>query len=373
MKKKVDYLIIGAGIFGTYAAILLVKKGYEVVLVDTDIDAFQRASYINQARVHNGYHYPRSITTAAKTALYYQRFSKDFSFAINKKFKQIYAISATNSLANAEQFLKFSNQMDIPAREISTRDLFNPTNVEAAFETEEFSFDAQKMKSWLMTELGQYKNFSVYFKTNLNKVIHVGNQYKLYFNENTLEINTTHVINATYAGTNQILEKFGFEKINIKYELCEVILTSVSERLKDVGVTIMDGPFFSVMPFGLSGYHSLSAVEYTPHKASTDPLPSFDCQQYNARCTPELLDNCNTCIAKPKTNWIYMYKLAKKYLSNSIGIQYNHSLFAQKTVLRTSEIDDSRPTFVKQFSDSPSFITIFSGKFNTIYDLEDIL
>ena len=34
----------------------------------------------------------------------------------------------------------------------------------------------------------------------------------------------------------------------------------------------MDGPFFSLMPFGLTGYHSITTVSRTPHFTSYDEL-----------------------------------------------------------------------------------------------------
>ncbi|MNO03656.1 hypothetical protein D3C81_2244240 [compost metagenome] len=68
-----------------------------------------------------------------------------------------------------------------------------------------------------------------------------------------------------------------------------------------------------------------------------------------------------------------MHQLAKKYLVPDISIKYENSLFAVKALISASELDDSRPTVIKEFSDSPSFISVFSGKFNTIYDLEEVL
>lgn len=56
-----------------------------------------RATYVNQARVHQGYHYPRSISTAMKSAGYFERFNKDYAFCINKEFEQIYATSSKYS------------------------------------------------------------------------------------------------------------------------------------------------------------------------------------------------------------------------------------------------------------------------------------
>ena len=68
-----------------------------------------------------------------------------------------------------------------------------------------------------------------------------------------------------------------------------------------------------------------------------------------------------------------MYNLAKKYLKENIDIEYVESLFTIKPILKTTEIDDSRPTIIRQYSQEPSFITVFSGKINTIYDLDDVL
>ena len=41
--------------------------------------------------------------------------------------------------------------------------------------------------------------------------------------------------------------------------------------------------------------------------------------------------------------------------------------------LQESEIDDSRPTVIKEFSSTPKFISVLSGKINTVYDLDTIL
>ena len=182
------------------------------------------------------------------------------------------------------------------------------------------------------------------------------------------------MLNATYASVNQILNMLGYEPFNIKYELCEIILCSVSKNLKNTGITVMDGPFFSIMPFGKTGYHSLTSVTFTPHITSYDVLPTFECQkQSNAFCTKEKLGNCNDCPAKPKSAWSYMSNLAKKYLKDEYEFKYESSLFSMKPILKASEIDDSRPTVIKQFSSNPTFISVLSGKINTVFDLDEVL
>ena len=78
--RKFDKIIIGAGLYGCYAANLCGKRNETVLVLEYDKAPFQRATYINQARVHMGYHYPRSLSTAMKSAGYFRRFVEDFSF-----------------------------------------------------------------------------------------------------------------------------------------------------------------------------------------------------------------------------------------------------------------------------------------------------
>ena len=166
----------------------------------------------------------------------------------------------------------------------------------------------------------------------------------------------------------------GFEPFKIKHELCEIILCTVAKPLENIGITVMDGPFFSIMPFGKTGLHSLTSVTFTPHVTSYDALPTFSCQQRSGGlCKPGSLYNCNECPAKPASAWPYMSQLARKYLREEFGFSYQGSLFSMKPILKASEIDDSRPTVVRVLSDTPRFVSVLSGKINTVYDLDEVL
>ena len=61
----VDKIIIGAGLYGLYAAQKCGAAGQRVLVLERDPAPFMRATYINQARVHMGYHYPRSYSSAS--------------------------------------------------------------------------------------------------------------------------------------------------------------------------------------------------------------------------------------------------------------------------------------------------------------------
>lgn len=128
------------------------------------------------------------------------------------------------------------------------------------------------------------------------------------------------------------------------------------------------------MPFGKTGYHSLTSVSFTPHKTCKEALPRFACQsRLQSDCIPENLNNCNTCPEKPKSAFGYMSQLAKKYLLDEYNFTHEKSLYSMKPILQASEIDDSRPTAIKKHSVNPTFVSVLSGKINTVYDLDEVL
>lgn len=371
---KYDKIIIGAGLYGLYSALYGCKKGQNVIVLECDDAPFKRATYINQARVHQGYHYPRSISTALKSAGYFERFNKDYAFCVNKEFDQIYATSSQYSWSDGKQFKDFCKAANIPCEELHASNYFKDGMCDGVFRTREYTYDALILKDYLLDELSKYENaVTIKYGVKINAIEKSINTYVIRTEDgNTYE--SSFVLNSTYAGTNQILEMAGFEKFGIKYELCEIILCDVNDKLKEVGFTVMDGPFFSIMPFGKTGYHSLTSVTFTPHTTSYDEVPTFSCQgESNGHCSTKRLGNCNDCPAKPATAFPYMANLARKYMLDDYQFEYKKSLFSMKPILMSSEIDDSRPTVIRTYSKNPTFVGVLSGKINTVYDLDEVL
>lgn len=370
---KYDRIILGAGLYGLYAALKCAQNKENVIVLEYDDAAFKRATYINQARVHMGYHYPRSYSTAIKSAGYFERFNKDYSFCILTKFNQIYATSSNFSWSDANEFKKFCAAAHIKCEEIFPEKYFKAGCCDGAFETEEYTYDAQILKNYFLEKLKEYPSVNIVYGARIKVIEKHTDEYKIIL-EDKSECSSDFVLNATYASVNQILNMLGYEPFRIKYELCEIIICNVDDKLRDVGLTVMDGPFFSIMPFGKTGYHSLTSVTFTPHVVCKEPLPKFDCQdRCNGFCSPNQLGNCNDCPAKPNSAWPYMSNLARKYMRDDLKFSFDHTLFSMKPILLASEIDDSRPTVIKEYSNSPTFISVLSGKINTVYDLDEIL
>ncbi len=379
MNKQYDKIIIGAGLYGLYAASYCGKKGQRILVLEYDEGPFGRATYINQARVHMGYHYPRSLTTAVKSAGYFRRFVKDYEFCIHHKFEQIYATSGQFSWTDAQQFQDFCRAAGIRCDEVAPSRYFKEGMCDGAFLTEEYTYDAALLRDFLQEQLKAMDRVEIVYGARISRIVKGDREFYLKMEEGSL-YRAPFVLNATYASVNQILnrvEGVETESFPIKYELCEIILCKPEEALSSLGFTVMDGPFFSIMPFGKTGLHSLTSVTFTPHITSYDECPSFSCQgrlegkAYS--CSPESLGNCNLCPVKPKSAWAYMSHLADKYLKEEYGYAYRESLFSMKPILKSSEVDDSRPTAIRVACQNPTLVSVLSGKINTVYDLDEYL
>lgn len=109
---------------------------------------------------------------------------------------------------------------------------------------------------------------------------------------------------------------------------------------------MMDGLFCSLIPFGNTGMNSLSSILHIPYKTSNNLLQVFDCQQ-DIECSGFQSQNCNSCRNKPNFNWALIYYQIKQYLKIDISMKYCRSMYSAKVLLNSSEMDDARPTLVK--------------------------
>jgi len=369
---KYDRIIIGAGLYGLYFASLCGKRGEKVLVLEYDKEPFSRATYVNQARIHMGYHYPRSMSTAAKSARYFNRFVDEFRECIVDTFDQVYATSRNFSWTNSKQFEQFAERTGIPCEKLNPEKYFKKGMCDGAFMTKEYSYDAMLLRDILRKEIETYKNVEIICNARIEKIEEKELDYEIVFNGK--KVSAPFVLNATYASTNQILAMTGMKKFEIKYELCEIILCEVNDKLKNIGITVMDGPFFSIMPFGKTNLHSLTSVTFTPHETSLEENPVFSCQKGNEDfCTSEHLGNCNFCKNQPRTSWNYMSHLSRKYMLPTYEFDYLKSLYSIKPILKTTEVDDSRPTVISISKSKPTFVSVLSGKINTVYDLEELL
>ncbi len=172
------------------------------------------------------------------------------------------------------------------------------------------------------------------------------------------KVHSAQVLNCTYASINSLNRASGLPQIPLKHEIAEIALIEPPSELKGSGVTVMCGPFFSVMPFPARGLYSFTHVRYTPHTEwhERDGQASQDSYQY--------LAGLKITSAYPK-----MLADATRYLPCMKGSRYVESLYDVKTVLPQSEGDDSRPILFRANHGLQGYTCIMGGKLDNIYDV----
>ena len=370
-----DFVVIGGGLFGSYAALHCAKLGHRVCLIEREDALFKKASVVNQARLHAGYHYPRSVATARMSDDNKARFTAEHKAMVFSDFEKYYAIDKHSSFTDNRQFQRFCEFLDIQCEPVNNHPLFNYDRLEAVYKTIEHTFDPFLIKNSYKKKLEEEKKITLKLSTEITRVERGASEnwiLNVSQGDKSSKINCSAAINATYAGTNSILDLFGFEEWNLQHEISEIGLIEAPE-IAHLGLTVMDGPFGSIMPYGKSGLLSISSVAYTHHKISYANKPEFDCMQKTIGCAPSQLADCNSCPAQPASNIKKMTAQMSQYFSKPIDWKHFKSLFTIKSKLKSSHIDDGRPTEIRQFSEKPYFYGIFAGKINSIYEIEKVV
>lgn len=353
-----DAIVIGGGFYGAAIAIYLkTRRGFtNVLLIEREPDLLLRASYNNQARVHNGYHYPRSFTTAFRSRVNLPRFVQDYPQAVKRDFTKLYAIARRNSKVTARQFRRFCHEIGArlePASE-SHKKLFEARLIEEVFLVEEYAFDACKLAEWARQELEEC-GVEVRLNTRVQSINKLWNGLTVECEGDAPEaLNGRYVFNCTYSGLNQFSGDFPGTQIKLKHEIAEMALMQASPELADLGVTVMDGPFFSMMPFPGRGLHTLSHVRYTPHSSWLDQAEADPYQRLAGYHHETRVDR--------------MVRDVERYMPAIADAKYVESLFEVKTVLVKNEGDDGRPILFERHASLPNCYSILGGKIDNIYD-----
>lgn len=360
MQKRYDTIIIGGGFYGLRVAQYLREEiGVKSVLVlEKEPELMTRASYNNQARVHNGYHYPRSVLTALRSRVNLPVFSKEYEEAIVSDFDKYYGVAQNFSKVSSAQFERFFERIGAEIKKApEAKHLFNPKLIEEVFLVKEYGFDTTKLKSILVKNLSNL-NIDVHTKEKVERIRKTDRGIVITTNKTTYHAD--YVVNSAYSSINIVNKSSGIEVVPLKHELTEMSLVEMPEELKGSAFTIMCGPFFSLMPFPARGdLYTMSHVRYTPHSEWHD-------SEDHVKNGHEHLKN-----TKKISHFPQMHADIKRYMPIAEKIKYTgESLWEVKTVLPKSEGDDSRPImYLEHYGGVQNYICIMGGKIDNIYDV----
>jgi glycine/D-amino acid oxidase-like deaminating enzyme len=355
-------IIVGGGFYGCRLALMRRAAGDRVLLVERDAALLGRASLNNQARVHNGYHYPRSILTSLRSRMNYARFLEEYSECVDRSFTHYYAVARGMSKVTAAQFTEFCRRIDaplVPAPRAVSR-LFDLTRIDAVFEAQECAFDAVKLRARVTRDL---ERAGVEVLTNTQaECVAADRDGRMSVTvrgpDGDSAVSAGQVINCTYSRLNRLLANSGSALIPMKHELTELALVEPPAELEGAAVTVMDGPFFSLMPYPSRGLFTLSHVRYTPH-----------CNWHDRDGAP--LGDGDPLRSGRASRFAHMVHDAQRYLPAMRNTRYVESLFEIKTIMPRSEQDDSRPILLRPSAEFPRLITVLGAKIDSVYDVEE--
>lgn len=239
-------LVVGGGIFGVCAAIELSKNGIETNLLEKNDKLMQEATSVNQNRFHLGYHYPRSVATAKQCLQGVSSFKEYFGSVLVNPKENYYAIGKDGSRVSFSQYLQFCKNLGLQYQEkLPGSEILNPTGISGCIKVSEPVMNLARFKT-KAEGLLKKSGAKIYLKRKFEESDASG--YDI-------------VVNATYSNLNNVNKILDLPRREFRYDLCNVPVLSLPKELSGIGITIMDGEFYSILPYGDTPYHLFWSVK----------------------------------------------------------------------------------------------------------------
>jgi hypothetical protein len=308
--------VIGGGVFGATIAVDLARAGIQVELFEAHGDLLEGATARCQARLHSGYHYPRSDATAKTARDAAPEFAARYPEAI-RSAEQHYVIAA-ESKVSGEEYLAFCNRLSLPYEVVEPPQVHH---AQLCVRVPEAYVDVDRLRRLLRRDLLQ-ADVGLHFGRKIQHKPLVG--YDL-------------VVWATYG---QPWSK------PLRYELCEVALVEIA-RYENQSFVVLDGDHVSLDPHGR--FHMLYDVKNSVHRVS------------------DKLEQLWPFPGNPVSNWKTMLENASQHLrgmdQHGQGVaMYYRSMFSIRGVLPDVDATDERPTLIEC---NGNVISVLSGKICT--------
>ena len=226
--------VLGGGWYGCHIATTLLLAGHEVELHESATHLFAGASGSNPARLHLGFHYPRSRMTRAACQEQFSEFMASYGDLTAHIPENIYAIAEDDSQVD------FSNYVQTLKGELECITVFDPLEwglkgIEGALLTGERHIIISRARSFFEKALEGSAKYSVRPE-----------EYR--------EADFDLTVDCTFCA---------LDGKNIdRYEPC---ITAVMRGPTERALTVMDGPFPSIYPWDEEkGLLSLTSARFTP-------------------------------------------------------------------------------------------------------------
>lgn len=330
-----NVIIIGAGWYGLYTALLLQDK-YNVIILEKKDDIFDNSSNYNQNRLHLGYHYPRCDKTRSLCLNGYQKFIDKFRNLIDFIDNNYYCIS-NDSFIDFNTYKQIFN-LPVYKHTFVKNNIFN--NIDGdIINTQEKIINSAKSKEYFKTNI----KCEIKFNYAVNDIRQIDNKVII---NNELECDL--LFDCTYNQLNLSKKKYVYENtISLLYE-------RVNFDDDYDSITVMDGDFFSLFPRDIDKQiYSLTHVKYTPFQKTKNRVELND--NIDDRTVNKIKDNMVNEVKK------YIPNFTNKYVYKSYFTSYKCKLVSN---------NDSRNCIIEK---DDNIISVNCGKIIGIFELEQFI
>lgn len=351
-------VIIGGGIFGLTIFLKLISKKYDCILLEKEKKIMLGASTNNLNRVHLGYHYPRDDETAQQSKKGSNSFIKFYKSSIIKYFQNYYVISKYKSLTNFKNYLKFCKKNRLSFKIIKNKNFFTKIN-----EQSDNIEGIIKVKEPIYSWEGILKIINKIIKSfNKNRILTNSEVTMITKKDNIFHIKTKKnffyadvVIDASYLSLNYKLFKNNNIKNffkNIFYQITLITEIDIKNKNK-LGLAVMDGAFFSILPKGKYNKHLLYHVKHSVIKESQKLTKSF--QNINKKDFVERFKRIKKLVAKDLNHFFPKFEF-----------KFTNNFFISKRVLFKNK-NDSRVSSILE--PEKNYFLIASAKVDHSVDI----
>lgn len=352
--------VIGCGIFGAEIALKASACGLSVKVLEAKSDILAGASMNNQNRLHLGFHYPRDLETGQQSIRGFDAFKQNYADCIQGDFPNAYFIANNGSMTNPASYLQFCSELGVPFQVIEAKDFCVPVlGADNGILCEEVVYDCTILR-YLVKQKLQQQRVEITLGERVDTLVKQGGRYRLEtINQTTIFADV--VINATYGDINRLTEGLGHVVNENLYEYTAVPIIKID--MPRVGVTIMDGPFMTVLPHGKSENFLLYNVAQSVVASNVAKL--LDPRWLSPETAPFSELDKGAFFKK-------MVQRCREFMPILDNAELVGFLEGPRMVLAKKDASDARPSLLTNYDGG--YFSVFSGKIDhSIWVAEDLI
>jgi glycine/D-amino acid oxidase-like deaminating enzyme len=324
--------VIGGGLFGCTTAIHLARAGHAVHLYDAKADLMCGATAATYARLHRGYHYPRSPETGRESRAAEASFRAEYGEAVIDGGKQAYLV-AEGGHVTPDQYRAFLEGEDLQFFQEDNR-----------FDVVEPRVNLTSLVACVRRKVAD-SGVTARLGTRITKRTVDG-----------LRDGFDRIVVASYSRLNAVLGMLGCEIAEYKFQIVEKPVVRLPDEFRSRSIVVIDGPFGCIDPLDDTPFHVLGHVVRTIHAENVGygaDIPAHLANCLDRGLTPDWTHTRFRAVADDLARYVPGVETAE-HVASTLTV---------RAVLAGVEKTDARPTLVERMDSQ--VIKVFSGKLGT--------